>query len=302
MGIFFFLMVCLLSACAVDYSRDDADELLKKKHIKAEYLSEEIFDKDTVWTYRDKKTDIEFQVMESWWESQFDGIDWDTSKLITNYGFLLSKKYMNEYERDITGELESVDDLKLPYLNKLILTYNFSNKSELKSKVDEVNDLYEFLFDRNKNCELEVVFKLDRKGFYFDYDEHLLDGTKEVKYENVESEYLISSIVQNDKEALGEFSIEDVHLEIENSSYRLYILKDGEYIPTDYISYNDFLYNSILRDLLEHEGVKVTSADDGFYAKTKSGEKKLYTGDISFGQVEEDFGIVLVQQNEIMKD
>lgn len=175
----------LLVSCAKNYTKADADRILKKNKIRAEFISEEKSENDTIWTYKDKKSGANFRIIEYWYETGIDGTTWDASELMNEYPYLMTDIYIQNIPVSCDIEKQYYCFSYPDFLTGYELTYEFTTEKDLKEKIKECNKIAKALLKKNKNCRFRVNFYQDK----YIYSTTMDRSNKKIKYKDVLQNY-----------------------------------------------------------------------------------------------------------------
>ncbi len=235
------LILTAVSVCSCnrDYSVDDAKKLVKSHNVKAELISEEDVEKDTIWTFREKgDRGMEFQVIEDHYMTGIDSSTWEASRLYSNYSAVLADMYVDDYA-GLSAEVDR--EYRNGYLYSTKLSYSFTDRDDLRAKTEEAKAFADFLRKKNKeNSSLfssSQVFSLETNYRFegnFGYSESANAASKDLSY--IEDDFLTYALAYYDEYQLSFYSSFEIKNKLESNSGRLYYKNGDRWVPTSYIT------------------------------------------------------------------
>ena len=272
------LIMTALSVCSCnrDYSVDDAKKLVKSHNVKADLISEEDIEEDTIWTFQEKgKRGMVFQVIEDHYMTGIDGSSWEASRLYSNYSALLADMYVEEYGK-LTAKVDK--EFRNGYLYSTTLRYTFKDRDDLRDKCGEAKDFVAFLKKKNKEngtlfssapvFSLETAYSFDGD---FGYHESANAASSDLSY--IEDDFLTYALAYSDEYQLGFYSSSEINDKLESSSGRLYYRKGEKWVPSSYItlSGNTAVPSRTFFHLRSEMGLRVEGNADEYVVYTSDG-------------------------------
>ena len=280
-----------------DYTKEDADVLLRKEHIKAEYVSSETYGDDTVYRYKEKKTGIPFEVIEDHFQSGIDGTTWDASKLFTNYSYIMTEYY-------IDTELLDRGTPRAEYWNGTIILCQYSIVYQSDTILDMEKDMDEFekvckqLRRKNKNCRMGYSF-LVACSSNGDTVEFASRTDKEYDRKELLDEYMSYVFARYDKQYMLCLTEREKQHILRHNKGRVYVETNGQKEATGVISLcgNTWLYPDAFAELMREQGYNVEVTDTEIYVTdTQTGITNTHPKkSISYIEIEETYGLQLSQ-------
>ncbi len=268
----------LFSACNRDYSSDDAVRMVRSNRVKAELVSEEERDEDTVWTFREKgKRGLEFQVIEDHYMTGIDSSEWEASRLYSNYSAVLTRYYLDRYD-GIDGQVRSED--RNGYLYGTTLEYTFTDRDDLRRKLRDLDRFAAFVkkgnrsnggfFGGKESYSIRARFEFDG-SFHFSESGAAGSGT----LGDLEDRFLNYAISYNDTEQLSFFSSREIRSRLEEYDGRIYVKRGDMWEPTRFatLTGNTAMPRTSFYALRKREGLQVTGTPDSYTVVSAGGEE-----------------------------
>ncbi len=263
------IALCLLGLCLTgcsdrDYTREDADKMAKAYSKKYEFVSEQVLgEKETVWTYHDKKFDWDFIIHEEPYRASFDGTSWDARRLYSNYDELIAEHIL------------SMDEIKQAGFEPCT-----SGRAYLSASAESRDKLQEQI-----KCLQQAVGEMNertKKSEYKLYAEFTLGKTTEDCYlsiralKHIEDDILKRAYIFYDETALTWYSSAEIKKLIKDNSEDevIFAYDDGHAERTEMIVFsgNTWVSKKSFRHYLETHGYEVTGNDDEYTFTNEKGE------------------------------
>lgn len=272
------MALCLAGTCLTgctdrDYTRDDADKIAKAYSKKYEFVSEQaLSEKETIWTYHDKKLDWDFIVHEDPYQASFDGSSWDARKLYTNYDELIAEYILNMDDIQQAG-FESCTNGH-SYLSAMA-----DSRSELQEQIKCLKQAINKMNSQTKKKEYRVYVE-------FTLGETTDDCCLSVNALNeIEDVILKRAYIFYDKTALSWYSSDEIDKLLKNNSKDevIFTYNDGHVERTGMIVYsgNTWVSKKSFKHYLETHGYDVAGSDEEYTFTNSKGE--VWTVDYQTG-------------------
>ena len=290
-NIFITVMLSLTGCSNKDYTKHDADVLLRKAHIKAEFLSEEVYGNDTVYRYEEQKTHIPFEVIEEHYRNGIDGASWDASRLFTNYPYVMSQYYIDrELMKRGAVELEYWDETSV--LVQYKVAYRSDTILELEKDMDEFESLCKQIHRKNKKCQLKYSFRTSCTSGEDSVEFEATD--KEYDRENILKEYKKDVFARYDEQYMSFLTEPEKQDILNHYEGRVYV--DGKGSGVISLRGNTWLYPGAFVELMREYGYEVEETDSVIYVTDSNGITRIHPKvRISYIEIEQEYGLKLSQ-------
>ena len=253
-----------LTSCNKDYTYADAKRYVKQLGVKKfESVSEEEYDEDTVWTFREKNDrGLEFHVVEDHYLTGIDTASFEASEMYADYDSTIFRYYNDELS--CSGEIEYKNDSYDGLVKGAVcLEYTFTDRDTLQQCVEDIDQLFEDLYRLNRpynksHDSFDIWCTLTCKSSCGTY---MYSGLPD-QMKKADDDFLIYAMSWYDEERLSGYTESEKESCLTSHGSR--ILVDGELTDIMTLRGNTLIYNPAFYHLLQEYGFSPKGTPDSF--------------------------------------
>ena len=265
-----------------DYTDDDATKYANRQTKNPQFISSEVLnDRETIWTFYDKKFDITFFVKEKSYKAGIDATYWDARKLVSNYDKLLIEKEL--LSADILKDL-SIKEEDDTYLNIYV---DFKDRQSLEENVSILEDFLKDLDKKTKRDSYNI--KLSFRYIPSDDKPHSLSFSCNLslsELKKITEDILLRALIYQDDIYLKDFSNEEISSAIDNSGSQVCFVFNSGIEKTGIVIFggSNYIKAKPLYRYLEKKGTFNLEGDEYNFSFTDvNGKIYTFTEDSTLG-------------------